>query len=88
MQKPNRGHHVADRAPDPARVEARRRIVARLNEDDFLQQHLGIAAHTEDVADAVLDVFPVAFWIPGFPDADGPARRYLAVRAEPEGVTG
>lgn len=69
---------------DEAREEARRRIVARLSQDDFLQRHLGIVCHAGDVADAVLDLFPVAFWIPGVLDPNPEPSRYLALRANVE----
>ena len=49
---------AARRTPtaDP-RAEMHRRIVQRLNTDEWMQRHFGISAHAGDVADAVLELF-------------------------------
>ncbi len=41
---------------DP-RTEIRDRIVRRLNTDEWMTEHFGIACHAGDVADAVLELF-------------------------------
>jgi hypothetical protein len=41
---------------DP-RTEIRKRIIRRLNTDEWMNKHFGIAAHAGDVADAVLELF-------------------------------
>ena len=41
---------------DP-RAELRRRIAARLSNDEWMNEHFGIACHAHDVADAVLELF-------------------------------
>lgn len=68
---------------DPT-IEVRRRIVARLSRREFITHHVGVAGHVDAVADAILEVFPVAFYIPGLADQAAGCRRYLAVRANAE----
>lgn len=40
------------------RAELRRRIVARLGSDEWMDRHFGISAHAGDIADAVLEIWP------------------------------
>lgn len=39
------------------RAEIRKRIMRRLNTDEWMTKHFGIACHANDVADAVLELF-------------------------------
>ncbi len=41
---------------DP-RAEIRRRIIRRLKQLDWMNDHFGVAAHAADVADAVMELF-------------------------------
>lgn len=45
-----------DGIADP-RTEIRKRIMRRLNTDEWMTEHFGIACHAGDVADAVLELF-------------------------------
>lgn len=42
---------------DNPHAEMRKRIAARLSNDEWMNKHFGISCHAGDVADAVLELF-------------------------------